>query len=67
MQGETHYLVRQYEKQGIEFNRMLMWEAKQVTGDVIFKTVPERWYHAYQYFNQPISTNVTSDAHPLKA
>ena len=66
MQGQTHFLIREYEQQGVEFAHMLMWEAEQVTGDVIFETVPERWYHAYQFFDQPVSTNVSSEAHPLQ-
>lgn len=67
LQGETHFLIREYERQGIEFSHMLMWEAKQVTGDTIFSTVPDRWYHAYQYFNVPVSTEVASQTHPLQA
>lgn len=67
VQGATHFLISEYEKQGVEFDRILMWEAKPITGETIFRTVPPRWYHAYQYFNVPVSTNVTSPDHPLQA
>ena len=66
VQGATHFLISEYEKQGVEFDRILMWEAKPITGETIFRTVPPRWYHAYQYFNVPVSTNVTSETHPLQ-
>lgn len=66
LQGETHHLIRTYEAQGIDFDRMLLWEGKPVTGEVIFESVPEHWYHAYQYFNVYVSANTSSEAHPLQ-
>lgn len=63
---EPHYLIKQYEKAGVDFNRMLLWEAAQVTGETIFQTVPERWHHAYQFFDIPVTADVQSPAHPLQ-
>ena len=66
MQGATHFLIKEYEKQGVQFDRMLLWEALPITGPQIFRTVPDEWYSAYQYFNVPVTTDVTSPKHPLQ-
>ena len=65
MQGQNHYILRTYESNGISFDRMLLWEAEQVGGEVIMKFVPKRWYHAYQFFNVLVSTDVDANDHPL--
>ena len=65
LQGRDHYILRSYESNGISFDRMLLWEAKQVGGDIIMESVPKRWYHAYQFFNVLVSTDVDAEDHPL--
>lgn len=65
-QGNTPYgIIKGYEERGIHFDRMLMWEAEQVSGKVIFKHVPSRWYHAWQFFDLPVTTNTRATEHPL--
>jgi hypothetical protein len=65
LQGIDHYIVKSYESRGIEFDRMLLWEAEQVGGETIFQYVPKRWYHAYQFFNIKVGMDANAEEHPL--
>lgn len=58
-------IPKTYERNGIDFNRMLLWEAKQINGNEIFSKVPAEWYPAFQYFDIPVTSDVSSLTHPL--
>ena len=64
-QGQDHFILREYENKGLTFDRMLLWEAEQVGGEVIFRHVPKRWHYAYQFFNVPVTGDVSAPEHPL--
>jgi hypothetical protein len=66
LQASPHHLIKGYERAGVNFDRILGWEAAQVGGNTIFAQVPERWYHAYQFFDIPVTTDVNSEGHPLQ-
>lgn len=42
------WMLTNYERRGITFDRILLWEAKQMDGTRIHKDVPEKLYPAYQ-------------------
>ena len=64
-QGRPFFLLSAYEYRGVLFDRILLWEAEQATGSVIFSKVPKRWFHAYQFFNVPVTLNSGDDDYPL--
>lgn len=59
------WMLKNYEKRGVTFDRHLMWEAKPRMGPHIINEVPARFRNAYQYFNIPASADVHSPLNPL--
>jgi len=54
-----------YKQRGIEFDRLLMWEAKETPVSEIFSSLPKDLWHKYQYFNWPASSNASDQSSPL--
>lgn len=54
-----------YKRQGIDFDRFLLWEARQQTPETIYAHLPKGDIHKYQYFNIPVTTNVADPSHPI--
>jgi hypothetical protein len=58
-----------YKSRDIEFNRILLWDSQQVTDADIFKYLPPKLWHTYQYYNLPATfdaDNLTSPFHIIK-
>ena len=62
--SSQQFFFEGYERNGIHFDRALLWEADTHAPGDIFKVVPKRLFHAYQYFNIPASVELKED-HPL--
>jgi hypothetical protein len=56
-----------YRKNGVKFDRYLMWEATPMSDSAIFKELPPELWHKYQYFNLPASSDITNAASPINA
>lgn len=54
-----------YKRQGIEFDRFLLWEANTVPPAEVYKNVPKADMHKYQYFNIPVSADTQDPANPV--
>ena len=54
-----------YKQRGIEFDRLLMWEAKATPAAAVFSVLPKDLWHKYQYFNWPASSNSSDASAPL--
>eukprot|EP00877_Chromochloris_zofingiensis_P014514 jgi/Chrzof1/9316/UNPLg00285.t1 len=63
--SSQQWLIEAYSRRGIEFDRILMWEAKRTDPSLLFAEVPKQLMGAYQYFNVPISADVHDLASPL--
>lgn len=59
------WLIETYAKRGIEFDRILLWEAAQHNATSVFKDVPKALHHAYQYFNLPATSDHEDPSNPL--
>jgi hypothetical protein len=59
------FLYQNYLARGITFDRHLLWEAKQATGQQIFDKVPRHLMSRYQFFNMPVNTNFSDPGHPF--
>lgn len=58
-------LIQTYGENGIEFDRHLMWEARQMTGQELFSQVPAQRHHSYQYINTPATSDPLNPSNPL--
>jgi hypothetical protein len=54
-----------YRKNGVKFDRYLMWEATPMSDSDIFGQLPPELWHKYQYFNVPASSDITNPASPI--
>ena len=54
-----------YERRGIEFDRLLLWEANPTPAAAIFSDLPKDVWQKYQYFNWPASSNMSDPSSPL--
>lgn len=54
-----------YAKQGIAFDRYLLWEAYPILPTEVFKNVPKAELEKYQYYNIPVTADTTDEAHPI--
>ena len=63
--AQQPFLIDSYMRNGISFDRMLLWEAKQMNGNQIFAKVPRELLAKYQYFNIPVDTNFSDPGHPF--
>jgi hypothetical protein len=63
--SQQAFLYVNYLTRGIAFDRHLMWEARQATGEEIFAHVPRHLMPHYQYYNVPVDTNFTDPGHPF--
>ncbi|KAG1668116.1 hypothetical protein FOA52_003903 [Chlamydomonas sp. UWO 241] len=59
------WMVQHFEDLGIEFDRMLFWEARPMAAADVFRDVPRSNMHAFQYFNVPCSSDPMDPANPL--
>eukprot|EP00878_Enallax_costatus_P028982 GHUV01031353.1.p1 GENE.GHUV01031353.1~~GHUV01031353.1.p1 ORF type:complete len:202 (+),score=49.14 GHUV01031353.1:419-1024(+) len=60
------WFVRHYEKQGIKFDRLLLWEARPISPpSQVYQQLPLPLLHKYQYFNMPATANMSLPSHPL--
>lgn len=57
------WMLLHYEERGIRFHRHLLWEARPINHQQLFKDIPTRFHNAYQIFNTPASLD--SDRNPL--
>ena len=55
-----------YKRHGLEFDRLLLWEAEPKPVSEIFSSLPEDLWHKYQYFNWPASSNSSDPSSPLR-
>jgi hypothetical protein len=54
-----------YKRHGLEFDRLLLWEANPTPAADIFSDLPKDVWHKYQYFNWPASSNSSDVSSPL--
>lgn len=54
-----------YRRQGISFDRFLLWEAAEVQPANIYRNVPKSDIHKYQYFNIPVTSDVADPSNPV--
>lgn len=54
-----------YKRQGITFDRFLLWEAVPRPPAEVFKNVPHTDMHKYQYFNIPVTTDTKDPSNPV--
>jgi hypothetical protein len=54
-----------YAKQGIQFDRFLLWEAIVQKPDDVYKHVPKQDLDKYQYYNVPVTTDTKDPSHPV--
>jgi hypothetical protein len=59
------FLVEAYAEHGITFDRILLWDDTVRNPRQLFRQLPKRMFHAYQFFNIPVTANVTDEDHPL--
>lgn len=59
------WFVNTYRGHGVNFDRILLWEAKVHDPKSIFYTLPRELWHKYQYFNVPASSNVSDPSSPI--
>ncbi|WIA15646.1 hypothetical protein OEZ85_002272 [Tetradesmus obliquus] len=60
------WFVRSYERLGLAFDRLLLWEAKPLDPAKVYSKVPPELLHKYQYFNIPAHTDLSSPSHPVR-
>ena len=54
-----------YDRHGLDFDRLLLWEARPTPAEEIFSGLPQHLWHKYQYFNWPASSNSSDPSSPL--
>lgn len=54
-----------YKRQGITFDRFLLWEAVTRAPAEVFKNVPKADMHKYQYFNIPVTPDTADLSNPV--
>ena len=52
--ASQQWFVEAYAARGIEFDRILAWEALNMTAERIFRNVPARWMDVLSYYNLPV-------------
>jgi hypothetical protein len=57
VQGQG-WFVRSYERLGLPFDRLLLWEAAPMPPAKIYDKVPPAMLRKYQYFNIPVSDGI---------
>ena len=55
-----------YKRHGLEFDRLLLWEAEPTPASAVFSSLPKELWHKYQYFNWPASSNSSDPSSPLR-
>jgi hypothetical protein len=65
-QPSQHWFYETYKQAGLEFDRMLMWEARIIPPDALLSQVPGEVRHKYQYFNVPVGVDPDAPDHPLQ-
>ena len=55
-----------FKRHGLEFDRLLLWEAEPTPVSAIFSSLPKDLWHKYQYFNWPASSNSSDPSSPLR-
>jgi hypothetical protein len=55
-----------FKRGGLEFDRMLMWEATSIPDNVLLSMVPPQLQYKYQYFNIPVGVDPAAPNHPLQ-
>lgn len=53
--NSQNFLYSVYQKNGLIFARMLLWEVEKRDPVDLFSQVPHEVFHGYQYFNIPVS------------
>ena len=64
--ASQQWFVETYESHGLEFDRILAWEAKLIAQKEIFKRVPSNVMGKLQYFNVPAETDIKASGNPLR-
>lgn len=54
-----------YAKQGIAFDRYLLWEAYPILPTEVFKNVPKAELEKYQFYNIPVTADTQDEANPI--
>ena len=54
-----------YRRNGLELDRLLLWEARPTPAEEIFSGLPNHLWHKYQYFNWPASSNSSDPSSPV--
>lgn len=55
-----------YRRQGISFDRFLLWEAVTQNPADVYKNVPKADMHKYLYFNIPVTPDATDPSNPVQ-
>eukprot|EP00877_Chromochloris_zofingiensis_P006437 jgi/Chrzof1/2046/UNPLg00703.t1 len=59
------WFIQEYSKRGIDFDRILLWEADRKDPALVFAEVPKQIMAAYQFFNVPVTADANDEANPL--
>lgn len=59
------WFVRTYQRHGIAFDRMFMWEARSYDPNDLSKSVPRELMPTYQYYNVPASPDPDDPSSPV--
>ena len=54
-----------YRRNRFTFDRYLLWEAVPQPPDAVFKNLPKKDMHKYQYFNVPVTADAKDDSNPV--
>ena len=60
------WFVDTYRRRGIEFDRIIGWEARVYPPERIFKDIPKDVLPRYTYFNVPVNSSNDSAQNPLR-
>ena len=63
--SSQEWFWKNYQQCGYSIERMLLWEAKTLSTEDIYRPVPKGAHHAYQYFNIPASADRNDPSNPL--
>jgi hypothetical protein len=55
-----------FKRGGLEFDRLLLWEATVINDTVLLGMVPPQLQYKYQYFNIPVGLDPSAPNHPLQ-
>ena len=64
--ASQNWFIDTYRQHGIEFDRVIGWEARVYQPERIFEHVPKDVLPRYTYFNVPVNSSKDSEQNPLR-